>query len=69
MVKQNKYTLFFLIFIFFNSHLNSQKIDIIVTGETNTGTTILNNLTTSSGKELLVSENPFMFKEIKIERN
>ena len=30
---------------------------------------ILNNVTTSSGKELLVSENPFMFKEIKIERN
>ena len=45
MVKQNKYILFFLIFIFFNSHLNSQKIDIIVSGESNTGTTILNNET------------------------
>jgi hypothetical protein len=30
---------------------------------------ILNNVTTSSGKELLVSENQFMFKEMKIERN
>jgi hypothetical protein len=30
---------------------------------------IINNLTTSSGKELLVSENPYMFKGVKIERN
>ena len=30
---------------------------------------IINNLTTSSGKELLVSENTYMFKGVKIERN
>ena len=30
---------------------------------------ILNNITTSSGKELLVSENKFMFKGIEIKRN
>ena len=30
---------------------------------------ILNNVTTYSGKELFISENPFMFKEVKIQRN
>jgi hypothetical protein len=45
MAKRNKYILLVLIFIFFDHYLNSQKVDIIVSGEAKTETTILNNET------------------------
>ncbi len=45
MAKRNKYILLVLIFIFFDYYLNSQKVDIIVSAEAKTETTILNNET------------------------
>ena len=45
MAKRNKYILLVLIFIFFDYNLNSQKVDIIVSEEAKTETTILNNQT------------------------